>query len=246
MSSQASAGASLSKILIVEDDKDLRESMLKYLVGNGLDVVAVGSAIEFYRTIALNSYALAIIDRGLPDQSGLVLVKYLRGNTDMRVIMLTALASIDEKLEGYDAGADVYLAKPADFREILATINNLLGRIEVIPNTGMEIIKSVVAENNKQWQLRRSEWLLINPEGQSVKLTLKEFEFTLFLATTETIAASRKELLKLLEYQNNESGNRALESLVHRLRTKTAVLGSFPIQTAHGVGYSFSVSVLVV
>ena len=242
----ATGSATVKQVIIVEDDADLRESLFKFLSLDGYNVVAVGSALEFYRIIAQHSYALAIIDIGLPDQSGIVLAEYIKQNTGMRIIMLTAHTAIEERLASYNAGADVFIVKPADFRELSALVANILGRIGPISDAGSEPEELVLSKDGQQWTILRDGWLLVDPQGKTVKLTLKEFEFLLFLANTRTIAASRQELLKSLEYQNDEYGNRALESLVHRLRRKAAALGSSPIQTAHGVGYSFSAPVSVV
>lgn len=80
----------------------------------------------------------------------------------------------------------------------------------------------------------------MNPLGESVSLTIREFQFMLQLATSREIAVSRKELFQCLRYRDDKHGNRALESLVHRLRKKTLAGGKPLIQTAHGYGYSLS------
>ncbi len=93
---------------MVEDDADFRESLIKYLKLHGYDVTGVGSAMEFYQHIATGQYAFAIVEIVLPDQNGLVLTEYLKNNTDMRIIILTARANIEDKLAGYYSGADIY------------------------------------------------------------------------------------------------------------------------------------------
>jgi len=220
---------------------------VKFLGIFGYEVLAVGSALEFYRVINQYGGCLAIIDVGLPDQNGLVLVEYLRNNSDIYILMLTSKQTIDEKLACYQAGADMLLDKPVEFRELSALLPNIfnrLGKPECIVYS--QVNHHVQVPEDISWKIMRDGWVLISPKGDSVGLTLKEFKFLLSLSNTSAMAVSRKELLKTLEYQNDEYGHRALESLVHRLRNKTAALGSSPIKTAHGVGYSFTAPVNIV
>ena len=121
--------ADCRQVIVVEDDNDFRESMVEFLELNGLDVTGVESALEFYQSISRQSYDVVILDIGLPDQNGLVLAEYVRNNTDMRIIMLTAQSSLESKISAYQAGADIYLVKPVDFSELSASIYSILGRL---------------------------------------------------------------------------------------------------------------------
>lgn len=243
------------RIIIVEHDPELRNSLVKFLEVLGYELVAVGSALEFYRMIDQYDCCLAIMDIELPDQDGLVLVEYLKKNTDIWIVMLTQRRTVDVRLSYYRAGADVLLEKPVDFRELAAVLGNLFQRIDKAKrlknSNGLSSERSsagqeMIGESVVTWKILSDGWLLISPQGESIELTLKEFKFLTTLSETDAIAVSRKELLQTLEYQNDEYGNRALESLVHRLRSKTATLGSSPIKTAHGIGYSFAAPVGVV
>ncbi len=241
---------SLNRIIMVEDDADFRESLIKYLKLHGYDITGVGSAMEFYQHLATEQYALAIIDIGLPDQNGLVLTEYLKSNTDTRIIILTARANIEDKLAGYDSGADIYLLKNVDFREIMASIASVLRRFEV--GTGRvqqqsEAVMLAKEEKPRQWQLVRGEWLLLTPEGQKIRLTAKEFDFLMFLVSFHQQVVARDEILKALDYPDGETRGGALEALVHRLRRKTAIGDSYsPIKTTHGIGYCFTAALIVV
>jgi len=235
------------RIIIVENDHELGDGLMKFLGIFGYEVLAVGSALEFYRAIEQYDCCLAIIDVGLPDQNGLLLVEYLRNNSDMYILMLISKQMIDDKLTCYRAGADMLLEKPVDFRELSAILGNIFDRIGS-PERAAQPQANHPAKTPEgvSWKIMRDGWALISPKGESISLTLKEFKFLLSLSNTSAMAVSRKELLKTLEYQNDEYGHRALESLVHRLRNKTATLGSSPIKTAHGVGYSFTAPVNIV
>lgn len=231
------------RIIIVEDDNDLRESMIEYLQLDGYSVTAVANAISLYKEIASQPcYALAILDLTLPDQDGLVIARYLRSNTDIRILMLTARSSVDERLAGYESGADLYMIKPVHFPELSASVANLLDRLESEKNN----IKNGSDKTNEQWLLLQYDWLLVSPKGQSIKLTSKEFTFLQCLATETPLAVSRKKLLTALDYLQNNYGNRSLESLVNRLRKKIASLGTAPIKTSNGNGYSFTYPLNVV
>jgi DNA-binding response OmpR family regulator len=244
------------RIIIVEYDAELRSSLVRFLGINGYEVVAASSALEFYRMIDHASFSLAIMGVGIPDQSSLVLVEYLRKNTVMHIIMLITNNTIEDRLSCYQAGADMLLEKPVDFRELSALLSNVFFRIEN-RSVSEEFTQSLslylphkerkkVIDDTLAWKILSDGWRLLSPGGDSIELTLKEFRFLTALCCSTSTAVPRRELLETLEYRNDEYGNRALESLVHRLRSKTATLGTSPIKTAHGVGYSFAAPVNIV
>jgi DNA-binding response OmpR family regulator len=234
------------RIIIVEDDKPLLKSVVKYLKLDGYDVTGVGSAYEFYQNLFAEPYAVAILDVGLPDQSGLVLAEYLRSNSTMRIIMFTARTSIDDELAGYKAGADIYLVKPVDFRKLSASIATLLSRVEaqaVAPQFDDETPESLPSG---EWRLLTTQWILRAPSGQEFKLTGKELEFMRLLVSTPKEVVPRSELRNQLGYFNNESGNHSLQSLINRLRQKIESCDvALPIQTSHTIGYVFLADIIV-
>jgi len=230
-----------SRIIIVEDDQDLRESILQFLTLKGFDVTGVGSAIEFYGEIIKKPYCIAILDLSLPDQDGLVLSGYLRANTGIRILMLTARSSLEERLAGYESGADFYLVKPVDFRELAASLSSMIQRMEA---AGEESVHGI-GSGTDHWLLVKKEWLLLTPQGDEVKLTAKEYSFLNCLSADPSNIVSREMLLDSLGYQQNLSGHRALESLVYRLRKKISPDLDTPIKTASGSGYTFSSDIVL-
>jgi DNA-binding response OmpR family regulator len=236
------------QIIIVEDDRDFRESIMEYLVLAGFDVTGTASALEFYQKIAQDRFLLVILDIGLPDQDGLVLAEYVRKNTDMRIIMLTAQSSQKSKIVAYESGADLYLTKPVDFPELLASITSILGRLSntLSGEQGEDKTEYVPDLEIRPWGLSRKEWALFTPEGEKIILTAKEFDFVEKLASCPRKVVEREELLQTLDYENTASGNRSLDALVHRMRRKKANSEhSIPIKTSHGAGYSFSAPIIV-
>lgn len=231
------------RIIIVEDDRDFRESIVEYLELSGFNVIGVESALEFYQHISRQNYRLVILDIGLPDQNGLVLAEYIRNNTDMRIVMLTAQSSQQSKVSAYNFGADIYLVKPVDLSELSASLHSILGRLDVQSVTRQEqkIVEPESGHELKHWSLDRNNWVLYTPDRERIKLTSKEFDLIQVLASSPDRVVVREELLKALDYDNNEYGHRSIDVLIHRLRCKKNA-GNYriPIKTAHGSGHYFS------
>lgn len=223
-------------VIIVEDDIDLRESTVEFLNLHGFDVTGVGSGIEFYQALTKRSFAVAVLDLGLPDQSGYVLAEYARSNTAMGVIILTARSGAEDRLQGYHCGADIYLVKPVDCRELAAAIKNLSKRLS---QTGTTIS---AADKSEPWLLDCNAWFLTTPEQEIITLTAKEFQFIACLASGAEQRASRHEILDKLGYTDDEYTNRALDSLVRRLRRKIEekTAASDPLKTIHAIGFCFT------
>jgi DNA-binding response OmpR family regulator len=103
-------------VIIVEDDPDLLENLVEFLMLEGFNVQGVSCVLDFFQTLSISDFDIAIVDIGLPDKSGFEVVKHLRDNTNMGIIILTARDSINDKMMGYDAGTDYYFVKPVEIR----------------------------------------------------------------------------------------------------------------------------------
>jgi DNA-binding response OmpR family regulator len=231
------------KVLVVEDDRDLRDSVVEYLHLAGLSASGVGTAAEFYHAQTSGDWSVAVVDIGLPDQSGYVLVEYIRSNTAMKVIILTARDTVDDRVRGYDSGADIYLIKPVDCRELAAAIVSLAQRQQV------QLVQHISQHPQvDSWCLNQKAWSITAPNGASIALTSKEMQFLGLLANTPGKPVARETLLSKLYLRHDEYTSRSLDSLVRRLRSKimTASGSSVPIKTAHAIGYCFSSPLLIV
>ena len=228
------------KVLIVEDDTDLRESIILYIEDEGFAVTGVGSAEEFYRVLEQGSFHVAVIDIGLPDESGYVLAEKLRRNTDMGIIILTARGDIEERVQGYAVGADLYLVKPVNIRELLAAIASMAKRWQERSQD--------VPRSGHGWKLYRSNWHLVSPTGIEVMLTGREFDFLHQLALAEGMSVERKQLMLSLRYRDEDSGGRALTELSRRLRKKISQQTGMecPFHTYHSIGYRFSGGISII
>jgi len=228
--------AEIGKILLVEDDTDLRESLHEYLHLSGFHVCSVGSGMEFYPQLNSGQFAVAIIDIGLPDQSGYVLAEYCRTNTNLRIIIITANDTPDARLESYKAGGDLFFSKPLDTEELAAAIKNLVTR-KAQSNTSPSTV-----EDTSQWRLDKSKWILISPDGDSIKLTAKELIIVETMGASAGTPIERKTLLQKLYPRVDSYTSRSLDTLMRRLRSKCfeQTQKTLPIQTVHGTGFCFS------
>jgi len=227
-------------ILVVEDDTDLRESISLYIEDEGFSVTGAGSADEFYRCLAQGSYDVAVIDIGLPDESGYVLAEKLRRNTDVGIIILTARGDIEDRVQGYSVGADLYLVKPVNMRELLAAVVSMTKRrLERSQHPSRSV---------GVWRLKRSSWQLVSPAGVEIMLTGKEFDFLHLLALAEGMTVERKQLMTFLHYPDEDYGGRALTELSRRLRKKISQQTGLecPIHTHHSLGYCFSGGISII
>jgi DNA-binding response OmpR family regulator len=225
-----------ARVLVVEDDQLLLESIVEYLTLCGMAVTGADSGLAFYQALATQSFDVAVLDIGLPDQCGYVLAEYVRKNTGMGVIILTARSETEDRVKGYESGADVFMVKPVDTRELQAAIVSLAGRRRPAP------FDEPVRVTSAPWQLLRSEWILVDPAGVRIMLTAKEFRLVELLVTTCSKTVSRERVISILDYSAEEYEQRALDSLIRRLRRKIETLTGLPspIKTVHALGYCFS------
>ncbi len=225
-------------VILVEDDNDLRESLEDYLRLEGMSVVGVGSGQEFYSKLEGNQFSVAILDIGLPDQSGLVLAQFARENTAMGIIILTALDTVETRVNSYEQGGDLFLSKPVDNKELVAAIKNLAARRQEVP--GIHQVEGI----EHLWTLRTNDSVIVSPTGVEIPLTYKEFKFLQILIKSDNAYVSRETIQLELYRRSDLSTSQSLDSLVLRLRKKfnEFIRGDAPIKTAYGVGYNFTES----
>jgi DNA-binding response OmpR family regulator len=250
------------QVVLVEDDPLLRDSLACYLNLVGFPTTAVGDCLSLYSEIAVHRFDVAIIDLGLPDQSGEVLVDYLRRNTDCVIIVITARDTLDTRVECYRVGADLFLGKPVDGRELAAAITSLAAR-RTAPHTAPHATPVALphsaalapppetpatkAVTPAAWTFAPWQRILTSPAAQRIELTAKEANLLALLTAPPAGTVARRQLLEALYRRQDDSADRALDSLVRRTRhTIEAATGSpAPILTEHSVGYLFAASVVV-
>lgn len=222
------------RILVVEDEPSLRGDLVEYLAMRGFAVDGVGSARELRAAFETAPPAIVILDIGLPDGNGFELAKEIRARSDCGIIMLTALGEADDRIRGFESGADIYLVKHSSLREIEATVQSLMRRLQdPQPHPAPE---------PDQWLLNRSTWNLVAPNRTEVKLTATELAFVGALVEKGGQPCSREELAQILARPQTSWDNRHLDAVVNRLRRKIKDYAQMeaPIRMIYGRGYAFS------
>ena len=250
------------KVVLVEDDPLLRDSLASYLRLVGFPTTAVGDCLSLYSELTVQRFDVAVIDLGLPDQAGEVIIDYLRRNTDCVIIVITARDTLDTRVECYRIGADLFLGKPIEGRELAAAIASLAARraaLHTAPQASPTALPHTAAVappletlapkavTPAAWACAPRQRTLTSPPAQRIELTAKEAHLLELLVTPPAGTVARRKLLQALYLRQDDSADRALDSLVRRTRqTIEAATGSpAPILTEHSVGYLFAASVVV-
>ena len=220
------------RILIVEDEKKIADTLKMGLTENAFTVEVAYDGKIGYQLLTSRPFDLAILDINLPGMNGYDLCKAIRHrNMNMLVIMLTSMSSLDDKVEGYDAGADDYLVKPFEFRELLLKIRALLKRT---PGEAMPV-GNILRAADLEMNLDNKE---VNRAGRKIKLTAKEFQLLEYLLRNKNRVVSRADLaINVWDVDFNTNTN-VIDVYISYVRTK--VDRDFEqklIQTHVGMGY---------
>lgn len=225
----------MTRILIVEDEPRLRRDLTDFLELTGFRAEGVGTARELRKALAnAASPAVIVLDVGLPDGNGFDLAREIRKAHACGIIMLTALGDSDDRIRGFESGADIYLVKDSTLREIEAAIRSLLRRADALPAN--------VAGNDDHWMLDSTNWMLIAPNQHALKLTATEFAFMNVLCKHCGEVCRREELMETLTRPRSSFDSRHLDAVVSRLRRKIERQSKLPapIKAVYGVGYTFT------
>lgn len=247
-----------TQVFLIEDDHALGAALCEYLEMAGFGVQWVCSGLEFYARMAdAPDFHVAIVDIGLPDQSGLVLAEYIRGNTYASVIVLTANDSTERMAESYHLGVDLFMAKPVDSNVLVAAVSSMALRYSqraggvsetLPPMQSLASFGSADAVHKRSetaspgWYVDRRRRQLISPDGIVIELTRQELTICQMMAEQADHRITRGAELERLYGRDDESAQRALDTLISRLRRKlsAAIDGPPPILTDYGIGHSFS------
>ena len=223
-------------IALIEDDHDLRESLFECLALSGHTILTAHSALDFYRLMVNHTFDIVIADVSLPDEDGFSITRFLRANQpDIGVIMLTAKGSTDDRVRGYESGADIYMVKPVEYPELEAAITSLKRRlVQPPPQGGVPGLHGPY-----DWTFERDTLTLVAPNGTSLKVTTREARLLSHLASSTKELVHRTDLLQTLDYVDDMHGRRSLNAVVVRLRAKVEESTglSLPLQTVRGQGY---------
>lgn len=215
----------MPKILLLEDESELREEVAEYLADMGHDVTEVASMRQFHQFFPGGRYDLVVIDRGLPDGDGMDLVEQLREEGHRcGIVVFTARDSSVDRIQGYQSGADHYVTKPIRMDEFGAVVQSLSWRIQPPGH----------------WWIEGGNGPLVSPQGNRIKLTSQERLFLEVLGQSAPRTLTRHQIATALGKDLSQYDTRSMDALVMRLRKKVAeqTHESLPIRTHHGSGYS--------
>ena len=225
-----------NKILIIEDEPDIRTTLEYNLRKDGFDVIGVGSLGEARAAINSSSFSMILLDLMLPDGSGLDLCREIKGNKELSstpIIILTAKDDEVDKVVGFELGADDYVTKPFSVRELILRIKAILKR-GVAPKAELVEVERQFGDLTIDVD---SHEVFVN----SVQVTLTALEFRLLkqLVDRRGRVQSRDQLLSDVWGYSSDVTTRTVDTHIKRLREKLGTMGKY-IQTIRGVGYKFS------
>jgi len=226
-------------ILIVEDDKDIGLLVAKYLKANEMRVSIAENGRAMDRVLADTRISLIVLDRMLPGEDGLSICRRLRANSDVPIIILTAQADEVERIVGLEMGADDYLGKPFNPRELLARIRAVLRRRDDARSAAAPTKRSYKFAG---WALDGTMRRLYDPKGARVELTGAEFEVLLVFCERPGRTLSRDQIIDLTQGREAAPSERSVDILISRLRRKLERDPRDPelLQTIRSSGYLFS------
>lgn len=239
---QTDPSAALFNILVVDDDGEILSLVAKYLRSNGFRVHTARSGAEMNEALRHGAIDLIVLDVMLPGRNGLDLCRDLRRTSSIPVIMLTAKGEETDRIIGLEVGADDYLPKPFNPRELLARINAVLRRVRAHDNQRSSV-PGGRAFLFRGWRLDTLKRELMNPEGIVVDLSTGEYELLLAFLEAPQRVLTREFLLDAARNRAIDAFDRSIDVQVSRLRRK---LGSAEdlIKTVRGAGYLFAVDVI--
>lgn len=224
-------------ILVIDDDASLRDLICGYLADNGFAVHAVAGVAAMREMLDEIRPDLIIMDVMMPDEDGLAGMRWLQGRTTAACIMLSTMAADVDRIVGLELGADDYIAKPCNPRELLARIRAVLRRKPVAAAA------EVAVAEPSGWVFDTGSWRLMAPNGSCPELSMNDLRLLLALVDADGRVLSRDRLIGLLD-PDMENFDRAIDVQVSRLRKRLAAHGGEGlVRTVRGFGYGLGLPV---
>jgi len=223
-------------LLVVEDDEMMQSLLTAYLEQEGYDITAVITGKDMFAVMAKRAFDLILLDLTLPDEDGLTLARQIRARSSVPIIIMTARKGMEDRLAGLNIGADDFLTKPFDPRELVLRVRNVLKR------TREQVDEETQVIGFDGWRLDLLSRTLSAPDGMDVQLTGGEFNLLAALVKSPNRVLSRDFLLDAVARNDEPPSDRMIDVFVSRLRKK---IGKGPgeqnyIVTVPGHGYKFT------
>jgi two-component system, OmpR family, response regulator len=225
------------RVLIVEDDRQVRETVADYLQSHGYDVAQAGDGAAMRAALRSQVPDLVLLDVRLPGEDGLALARWLREHHEVAIIMLTAAGEVIDRVVGLEVGADDYIGKPFDLRELLARMKSVLRRAH--KPAAAAAASRRISFGPCTLDLDRHQ--LVGRDGEEIPLTGMEFDLLRAFAEHPNRVLSRDQLLTLTRNREWEPFDRSIDIRIARLRRKIELDPDKPktIKTVRGSGYIF-------
>lgn len=234
-----------ARVLVVDDDPDVRDLLDDYLSEHGFDVRAADGSAAMHDCLAEQVPDVVLLDVGLPGEDGLSLARFLRERYDIAVIMVSGAGQPVDRIIGLEVGADDYIAKPFDPRELLARVKSVLRRYKR-PEPRTESAPSPAPESSGRLpcgrcQLDLDAHQLLDENGEEIPITAMEFDLLRAFSERPNRPLSRDQLLNLTQHRDWNPYDRSIDIRIARLRRKIEPDPEKPqtIKTIRGVGYMF-------
>ncbi|SIR12695.1 response regulator [Aeromonas veronii] len=230
-------------ILVVDDHSEIRDLLKRFLEQHGLRVSCARDGKEMKRLLEEREFDLLVLDLMMPGEDGLTLCRELRFKSNLPIIMLTAMGEETDRIIGLEMGADDYLAKPFNPRELLARIKAVMRRTQVETQPATETLTRDLRFD--RWLLDVNRRELVDEDGVGLSLSTAEFDLLKVFLERPQRVLSRDQLLDLARGREAVAFDRAIDTLVSRLRRKLERDPKNPelIKTIWGGGYMFSADV---
>ena len=233
----ATADSSRPHVLVVDDDAQIAALLCRYLGGHGCRVGTVANGAQLRASLGGPPIDLILLDLGLPDEDGLLLLRHLQQHWDGPVIVVSGRGESVERVVGLELGADDYITKPFDLRELLARIRSVLRRTRPAPGHAVDASNGGFTFDGLQLEL--SSRRLTDREGREVTLTNGEFELLQAMLERPNQVLTRDQLMNCMHGRDTGPFDRAIDVQIGRLRRKLEIDPARPclIKTVRGAGY---------
>ncbi len=230
-----------SHILVCDDELDVREMLQEYLGKRGFKVTIVAGGEELRSVLSQNQIDLVILDINMPSEDGLSILRSLRPEIQTPVIMLTAAGDVVDRIIGLEMGADDYLGKPVDLRELEARIKALLRRNSKIQNTPGDSDHNPKVAPFGEFTLDIDAAKLLDQNNLEVPLTAMEFSLLSVFAKNKGRVLNRDQILEQAHDRSWDPFDRSIDIRISRLRRKIERNPAKPviIKTVRGIGYLY-------
>lgn len=227
-------------VLSVDDDEGLQVVLRQYLESEGYVVETASNGAQMTDKLEALKPDIILLDLVLPDADGIQLIGQIRSKTKIPVVVVSGKSDTTEKIVCLEMGADDYMTKPFEMRELSARIKAALRRV-VISNQNADFQEADKKDNVVfgKFTLDRNQFQIFDDRGQSLDITTGEFELFEALVLAPNRALTREQLFERTRDGNYDSYDRAIDIQVGRLRKKLGKAGPDLIKTVRGVGYMF-------